>query len=182
MKKTLETIIFIVLIASAFTSLILSLVTDTSVDINFYFGFAGVLITLGLRLKSTKISNQALVVVLILGTLNLIKFSHISFGVTFTFMGIESFGINPIPLILLFLFIIANKELIHNVTENSNEAAKEQKIKMDESYIEDFMHKNEHKTIDELQQIIANPNKYVKQLVIAAERLIDKKNESITNR
>ncbi len=175
MKKTLETIIFIALIASTLTSLILSLVTDISVDINFYVGFVCAFISLGTRLKSIKISNQILVVSLILGTFNLIKFSHISVGFSFSFIGIQSFGINPIPLILLFLFIVANKELIQSTTEGQNEAAKEQKIKMDESYIQDFMQKNEDKSIEELQEIINNPEKYVKQLVIAAERLVDKK-------
>ncbi len=176
MKKTLETIIFIALIASTLTSLIISLVTDTIVNINFYVGFVGVLIALGLRIKSVKVSNYILGIILILGTFNIVEFSYIHDELSFSIFGFNTFGINIISLLLLFLFSVANKEIIQSIAGNSNnETAKEQRIKMDESYIESFMQKNEEKSIDELQEIINNPEKYVKQLVIAAERLVEKK-------
>ncbi len=175
MKKTIELSIYTLLISSSIFSLILSLLTNYVVDNKFYIGLVCVLASFAIRLKSVQLSNYILGVLLVLGTLNLIKFSHIDFGFSITIWGIDSFGFNLIILIILLLFLSVNKKIINILYGNMQELTEEEKKENDEQRIISFMKKHEHKSIDDLQEVVDNPEKYVEHWVIASKRLIDKK-------
>ncbi len=175
MKKNIELSIYAVLILSIITSLILHFTKNYVVDNKFYIGIACVFIAFVIRLKSIKISNYLLGLSLVLGTVNLIKFSHIDFGFSFTLFGIDTFGINLIIMILLFLFLSVNKEMIQKISGSSHEMTEEEKNELEEQRIKSFMEQNSNKSIADLQEIIDNQEKYVKHLVIASQRLIDEK-------
>ena len=175
MKKNVEISIYTVLILSIITSLILHFTKNYIVDNKFYIGIACVLIAFAIRLKSLKISNYLLGLSLVLGTLNLIKFSHIDFGFSFTLFGIDTFGFNLIILILLIMFLSVNKEMVQKISGGSQELTEEEKNELEEQRIRSFMEQNAHKSIGDLQEIVDNQEKYVKHLVISSQRLIEEK-------
>ncbi len=174
MKRIVELGIYGILIFSLVTSLIVSLTSNYLVNFKFYIGLVLVLIALIFRFKSQKISDLILGATLILGTLNLIAFSHIEFGFSMTIFGLKAIGFNFIVFLLMIAFVSVNKELLQDLM-SSPELTEEEKSAQKEQLILSYMKKHETKTVEELQKIMDSRDKFVEELVIAVERIIENK-------
>ena len=179
MKKNVGPIIYAILSISALISLILILLTNQISDVRFYVGLLSLLVIAATKFILPKASNYVFAFILILGTLNLITFSHMDFRFSLTFVGVESFAINPILLIFACLFLVSNKKIIQTVSGSSNIISEEERIRLKEQRIEGFIKKHEDNSIEQLQDIIDNQDKYVEHVYIAAQRLLKEKKNAL---
>ena len=177
MRKDLDLLILMPLLASCFASVVFKLVDGFSLDPKFYVGCTLSILTLLLRLKFKKISNILLWSNLILGTLNLVSVSHIEIGFTFKVGELATPGFNPLMAILLLFWYLAHQSSSQSSSGNLI-ATKKSIVQRDEEMIQMYMKQYQHKTKEELENIATGGGKYVESAVIACQRLLDKRNEN----
>lgn len=138
-----------------------------------YIGIALVLISAILYFKNKKIYRYVFGITLFAGAANLTAFFFINFLLNIGFI-----QINPIVLLLLFLFLSQNKQLTDKIFPNKKPLTKANQInelEKTELQIQNFERKFHNKTESELKAILNENNAYVNEARIAADRVLKKK-------
>ncbi len=175
MKKYTELSIIGILLISTVYSLITIQVTDYTVGVNFYLGLFVIILTCLIRVKKVKTSRYMLGIALLLGSFNLLAFSHIEFGFGFSIAGLKILAFNPVIAILLLFYLFVNGSELNKLLGEATQPTEEEKKVQLEGDIERFKNRFSNKSIVELQEVIDNPDNYVETAVVAAKALIEEK-------
>jgi hypothetical protein len=146
--------------------------TFTNYQLNYKHYIAIVLVTFSavLYFKNKRIYKYLFGITLFAGAVDLIDFFFIN--VRFSLGPID---FNLLILILLFIFLSFNKQLLDSLFPDKKPASEEEIQNKKELKIQHFEQKFENKSASELKAIINTNNPYVNEARIAADRIMKKK-------
>jgi hypothetical protein len=178
-KKYSDLIILTIIWIISIYSVIIAVVDSYNLAIQNYIGY-GLLIGLSvLRFFKVKKFKTILGIFLIVGSINAIQFTYSTYNLVFTWtplgQSFSSFGIQPLSLILLIFFIVANfSEVSLLWTDLFSE---DPKVVVERQMNIAARHYDALKREDDsyLQEIIDNKNKYQIESFKAAKRLVEER-------
>ncbi len=176
MNKIIEYIIPVTLIVLGIFSVIFTALTEYIVELPFYIGLTGIVISYGLRYWRKKVSNYLISVVLLAGTFGLVSFFFANYSFSLTISDITIIKFHPVVLILLFIHLYINREEFDKLFATSSSTANLDVDKPDNLEVQRMKNSFSSKSIEELQHIINNPNQYRNEAVQAASELLTEKN------
>jgi hypothetical protein len=178
-KKYNDLIILSIIWIVSIYSLISVIANSYEIGIQNYIGYALLIGISVLRFFKVKRFKTILGILLVFGSINAIQFTYstITFVFTWTPLGhkFSSFGIQPLSILLLILFVILNfsdfMRLVTDLFTEDPKIAVDRQKRITEKHYDEL--KNEKNA--KLQDIIDNKNMYQIEYVKAAQRLVDER-------
>ncbi|MDB5023102.1 MAG: hypothetical protein JWP78_857 [Mucilaginibacter sp.] len=133
-------------------------------SLNNYLAFVCLVISLIIWLVKSNIVSVAILILLLLGTINIINFTAEVFKLSYFGMGSDSnsLSLNPIGLPLLIIYCIVNRSAVKGIAERLTYGPD-----MDQFYYKKFNSNSQ----DELNKIFADFNDYPPEAQIALNKL-----------
>ncbi|MCT4637806.1 MAG: hypothetical protein N4A72_08860 [Bacteroidales bacterium] len=163
--------------------------TEVKVDDRFIYGIIITFIYMGIsRLDDTlsylKCSiNRTYIIVLgatiILSCFNLIMFTHIDTGFSYSFSKLPKFGINPVYFLLLAVYIIAYKEELDDIFAERDEFSSKGEEELFQSDIDIYTERYRNKSEIELREVLDKSECYTEPAIVAVKRLLNDKTGDI---
>jgi len=174
-RKYCDLIIISILWIVSIYSGILVATGQYEIGLQNYIGYSLLILITALRFLKVRKKKTVLGVFLIIGSLNLIRFtcSTVTFFFAWTPPGQRfSFGIQPLSLILLLFLVLANfsyiSETIIDLFSEGPKAALERQKQLDEQYYQELR----LLTDSSLKEILDNKSEYPYEQFKAARRLL----------
>jgi hypothetical protein len=180
-RKYSAEIVLIVLTIFIIQGLFQTIIGDAYASWQFHFGAALTALLWILYFLKIKRIKTIIGIGLILGFLNIIEFTyyHLTFVFSWTPPGhiYTSVGFQPIIFFLLLFFVFTNSkrviELIGSISSNDTEINKQS----ENLRVQKYQAKLKNANPEKLESIVSNPSDYQKEYVLAAQQLINNKNQ-----
>lgn len=179
MKKYNDLIILAIIWIVSIYSIFVAVIGSHNIAIQNYIGY-GLLVGLSvLKFFKVKKFKTILGTFLMAGSINAVQFTYSTYTLAFTFTSLgrnfSSFGIQPLSLILLIFFIVANYSKVRLFYMDM--FSEDPKILVERQMNNAVRHYEALKKEEDsfLQEIINNKSKYQIESVNAAKRLIEER-------
>lgn len=175
MRNLINIIILSILTVSNLYATSKVLFGNSLVDFRFYLGIGLLAILWYFFFKKNEYRNLILVIVLLVGSLNLIEFFHWEMNFSFSLWGKQVLYLNPVLFFFFLLALIVNHKPINKLIGKKTKPSEESIIKKEETELNNYIRKFKGYSEFELSEIINNPNDFNPMAVKAADIIYQSK-------